>query len=143
LVEADVSSAPPLMYDAGMTSLVDTYVHLRDDRSATPVNVTPTFWQELASGQRAELDVGRLVLQMHGSEDWPTWEMHPCGDELVILVSGEADMLLEVEPAQRVKLRQPGDFVRVPKGVWHTAKIAKACTLILITPGEGTTHRPV
>ena len=30
-------------------SLASTYVHLRDDRSAAPIEVTPSFWPELTS----------------------------------------------------------------------------------------------
>lgn len=125
------------------TSLSSTYVHLRDDRSATDVAVTPTFWQELAGGERPALDAGRLLMQLDFTEDWPTWEMHPAGDEVVLLVSGRAELVLEVDGGERsVRLQAPGDFVRVPKGVWHTARISSPCSLVFVTPGEGTLNRP-
>ncbi len=125
------------------TSLSSTYVHLRDDKSATDVEVTPTFWQELGGGERPELEAGRLLMQLDFSEDWPTWEMHPAGDEMVVLVAGTAELVLEVDGReQRVTLRAPGDFVRVPKGVWHTARISGPCKMIFVTPGEGTLNRP-
>ncbi len=123
-------------------SLRSTYVHLRDDKSAADVEVTPTFWEELGGGERPGLDAGRLLMQLDFSEDWPTWEMHPAGDEVVFLVSGTADFILEVDGRQqRVTLKSPGDFVRVPRGVWHTARTSVPCSAVFVTPGEGTQNR--
>jgi mannose-6-phosphate isomerase-like protein (cupin superfamily) len=139
VTSATSSSAAP-----NPVSLSSTYVHLRDDRSAALLPVTPSFWQELATGQRPELHSGRLVLQMDGNEDWSTWEMHPAGDELVILISGRVEFVLEVGgERQTLALSQPGELIFVPRGVWHTARMSEPCSLIFITPGEGTDHKPV
>lgn len=124
-------------------SLGSTYVHLRDDKSADLVEVTPTFWQELGGGERPELDAGRLLMQLDFTEDWPTWERHPAGDEVVMLVSGKADLVLEVDGQEQVvTLQTPGAFVRVPKGVWHTARTSIPCSMVFVTPGQGTENRP-
>ncbi|MFP2910476.1 cupin domain-containing protein [Pyxidicoccus sp. 3LFB2] len=124
-------------------SLSSTYVHLRDDKSAADVEVTPTFWQELGSGERPGLDAGRLLMQLDSTEDWPTWEMHPAGDEVVFLISGAVEFVLEVDGKEQcVALKTPGDFVRVPQGVWHTARVASHCSLVFVTPGAGTQNRP-
>jgi mannose-6-phosphate isomerase-like protein (cupin superfamily) len=123
-------------------SLRSTYVHLRDDQSAADVEVTPTFWEELGGGERPRLDAGRLLMQLDFSEDWPTWEMHPAGDEVVFLVSGSADFILEVDGREQcVRLAAPGDFVRVPRGVWHTARTSVPCSAVFVTPGAGTQNR--
>jgi mannose-6-phosphate isomerase-like protein (cupin superfamily) len=124
-------------------SLGSTYVHLRDDKSAADVEVTPTFWQELGGGERPGLDAGRLLMQLDCTEDWPTWEMHPAGDEVVLLVAGTVEFVLEVDGREQcVTLQAPGDFVRVPRGVWHTARVSSPCSLVFVTPGEGTQNRP-
>ena len=125
-------------------SLASTYVHLRDDRSALPIEVTPSFWPELTSDQRPELDPGRLVMQFDFNEDWSTWEMHPAGDEVVVLLSGTALFVLDVNGREEhVQLSVPGEFVMVPRGVWHTARIATRASMLFITPGEGTENRPL
>ena len=80
-----------------------------------------------------------LISSHQFSEDWPTWEMHPNGDELVILLSGEAEFLIHVEElAQRIQLSKPGESVIVPKGCWHTALVASSASMLFVTPGEGT-----
>lgn len=126
-----------------MASLSSTYVQLHDGGAATDVEVTPTFWEELGGGGRPELDAGRLLMQFEFSEDWPTWELHPAGEEVVVLISGTADFVLELDGReQRVTLKAPGDFIRVPRGVWHTARTSTACKMLFVTPGAGTQNRP-
>jgi oxalate decarboxylase/phosphoglucose isomerase-like protein (cupin superfamily) len=70
--------------------------------------------------------------------------MHPHGDEIVCLLSGAATMILEAPDGSRseLQLTEPGSFAFVPRLHWHTARIASASSMLFITPGEGTTHRP-
>jgi mannose-6-phosphate isomerase-like protein (cupin superfamily) len=123
--------------------LRDTYVVIGADHSAVPVEVTPTLFQEL--DQRFEGFKGRLLVARFDFEgDWPTWEIHPEGDEVVVLMSGAADFVLDDKGNHRtVTLSTPGAFVIVPKGTWHTARIAVPTSMLFITPGEGTENRPI
>jgi len=122
-------------------NLASTYVHLQGDRRSSLQPVTDTFWQTIDT--RRDLDGGQLVMRFDFSGDWPTWEMHPAGDEVVTLLSGEAELILRTAKGdERVKLSAPGDFVVVPKGVWHTGKHRVATSMLFITPGEGTENRP-
>jgi mannose-6-phosphate isomerase-like protein (cupin superfamily) len=74
--------------------------------------------------------------------DWPTWEMHPAGDEVVVLMSGAAEMVLDRGGGhETVSLTQPGSFVIVPKGTWHTARISTPTSMLFVTPGEGTQNK--
>jgi quercetin dioxygenase-like cupin family protein len=68
--------------------------------------------------------------------------MHPNGDEIVCLLSGRVSMVLEIDGREIVaKLAKPGDYVLVPRGTWHTARTSTNCTMVFITPGEGTQNR--
>jgi oxalate decarboxylase/phosphoglucose isomerase-like protein (cupin superfamily) len=68
--------------------------------------------------------------------------MHPAGDEVVVLLSGAAEMVLDRgDGKETVSLRQPGSFVIVPKGTWHTARIAEPTSMLFVTPGEGTQNK--
>ena len=121
-------------------NLVSTYVHLKPDRLAALEPVTETFWPTIET--RSDLDPGQLVMRFDFTGDWPTWEVHPAGDEIVTLLSGEAEMILRTAKGdERVTLKTPGDFVVVPKGVWHTGKHRVPTSMLFITPGEGTQNR--
>lgn len=83
-----------------------------------------------------------LVSCYEFDSDWPSWEMHPHGDEVVLLMSGDATFLLQTDEGDiSVELREQGQYVVVPKGVWHTARTKQKSRLLFITPGQGTQHR--
>lgn len=81
-----------------------------------------------------------LIQQFSFSEAWPTWEMHPEGDEMVFLIAGDTDLVLSEKDGSETVIRvtTPGEYVVVPKGTWHTARPHAATTMLFITPGEGT-----
>ena len=120
------------------------FIQLDKGEAASILPITDSFWQDLAGGAFPGLDAGgRLVSSFSFSEPWPTWEMHPAGEEVVLLLSGRAELLLETAAGERTRmlLDQPGQFALVPRGVWHTALTAGACSMLFITPGAGTQHR--
>jgi oxalate decarboxylase/phosphoglucose isomerase-like protein (cupin superfamily) len=124
-----------------MPNIFDTFVVLGPDQSAVPVDVTPTVYQEL--DRRFDAFKRHLLVSSYRFEgDWPTWEIHPHGDEIVVLLSGAAEFVLdEAGGHRRVRLATAGQYVIVPKATWHTAKIAQPATLLFVTPGEGTQNR--
>lgn len=126
-----------------MSNLFDTYVVIGPDQSAVPVDVTPTVFEEL--DRRFDNFKGRqLVSSLNFDRDWPTWEIHPHGDEVVMLLSGAARMVLDEPGGQRVvELSKAGDYVIVPKATWHTAKIAVPTAMLFVTPGEATQNRDI
>ena len=121
-----------------------TYLHFRDDGRADAVPVSASFWSDLSAGKLPQLDRGRLMTAFDFSEPWNTWERHPAGEELVMLLSGTATVVLEEAGGERtVELTSPGSFVLVPPNVWHTARTSVPTTMLFLTPGAGTEHRPV
>jgi hypothetical protein len=120
--------------------LETTYVQLLDDGAAACIPVDASFWGAIE--RRTELHAGRLVglFEMHDSPDHR--EVHPNGDELLILMSGSLDVVLETrEGEQRIPLRGRGACV-VPRGVWHGQVVHAPSLLMFITPGAGTQHSP-
>ena len=131
---------------AGPYDIHTTYLHLADGGQATALPVTATFWQDLGSGALAAVgESGRLVSTGSYASDWTSWEMHPQGEEFVCLMSGAADFLLQRADGgvDTVHLAGPGAFVLVPAGAWHTAKVSEPTSMLFITPGTGTEHKPV
>jgi mannose-6-phosphate isomerase-like protein (cupin superfamily) len=119
-----------------------TYVLLGPDGTALPLPVTPTFWQDLDTEARLQGE-GRLVSSYHFPSSWESWEKHPAGEELVILLSGAMELILETgDQETRPMLAMPGEFVIVPRNTWHTADVPDSATALFITAGEGTENRP-
>jgi oxalate decarboxylase/phosphoglucose isomerase-like protein (cupin superfamily) len=124
--------------------ILGTYLHFRDDGRADAVPVTDTFWADLSAGRMPQLDQGRLMSAFTFSEPWSTWERHPAGEELVLLLSGACELLLDLPDGQRAtQLLTPGAYVLVPPNVWHAARTSVPTTLLFLTPGAGTEHRPI
>ena len=120
--------------------LAGTYVHLDDGPAAVAVEVDEDFWEKVES--RPELHGGRLVGTFHNAADWDVWEIHPAGDEVVCLLSGAIDVVLEEESGERTIELAAGETCIVPRGVWHTASIRTPGDTLHITRGAGTQHRP-
>jgi mannose-6-phosphate isomerase-like protein (cupin superfamily) len=134
-MEAALSSAKDIL---------STYLHFGNDGRAAGIAVSESFWEEIATGKHPQLDQGRLMSAFTFSEAWSMWERHPAGEELVMLLSGAATVVLEEFGEERiVQLSDPGSYVLVPQNVWHTARTSVPTTMLFLTPGAGTEHRPV
>ena len=119
--------------------LTTTYIQLRDGPDAIPVPVSKDFWAQLS--ERTDLHEGRLVMVGGQSADWTTWEMHPAGEEVLYLLSGALDLVLQSNDAERtVELRTGAAFI-VPRGTWHRGIVRSPYTMLSITYGAGTKHR--
>jgi mannose-6-phosphate isomerase-like protein (cupin superfamily) len=127
--------------DPGPYDLARTRLIMAPNGDATTKNDSPTFYEEL--GRNFPDFAGHaLVQQFAFDEPWPTWEVHPHGDEFVYLLSGAVDFLLKIDDEIRtLRVDQPGSYVVVPGGVWHTAKPVTPCALLFVTPGEGTLNQ--
>lgn len=102
---------------------------------------TPSFFEELDrdfSGFKGHT----LVMTSAFDEPWPTWEIHPHGDEFVYLLEGDTDFILHTTDGDiTVRVSEPGSYVLVPKNTWHTARPHAPTRLLFVTPGEGTLNQ--
>lgn len=119
----DIDAVRPVLSPAGLATLRP---------------VTPNFYEELDAA--FDSFKGHVLIQRFSfSEPWPTWEVHPEGDEFVYLLEGDTDFVLREDGNERtIRVRQPGSFVMVPRGAWHTARPHTPTTMLFVTPGEGT-----
>lgn len=121
--------------------LASNFVVINGSFNADVVEVTPDLYPRLDEQYR-DL-AGHLLISSYAfDEDWPTWETHPAGDEFVILVSGDADLVLKRDGIEDVtRMTEPGTFAIVPCGAWHTARIRRPSVMLFVTPVEGTEKR--
>ncbi len=129
--------------------LSSNYLHIESGGVAVPIAVTPTFWSELISREnmgegaaRVARGGGWLVVKMRMETTPPHWEMHPAGDEILLVVSGALDVHIEEEDGVRIVEAGAGTACLVPRGRWHRAHVGEPAELVAMTYGEGTQHRP-
>ena len=101
----------------------------------------PSFERYIES-HCSEEDPGRLIMIEVTPADWTTWERHPLGDEIVIVLSGEGDFIQQIDN-QEIRIPvSPGVTVLNPTGVWHTADVRESIRAVYITPCPDTDHKP-
>jgi len=122
-------------------NLKTTYVDVGPGRRGATVAGGPEFWARLMTGG-VSLQGDWLMTSGTADGDWPHWEMHPQGEEVVMLLSGSADLVLDGDEPTTHELREPLDYVLVPRGTWHRAVSAKGAQMLFLTAGAGTQHRP-
>jgi mannose-6-phosphate isomerase-like protein (cupin superfamily) len=106
--------------------------------TVTPKQISANFYAELDQ-EFGNFAGHSLVAVHHFEEAWPTWEMHPEGDEIVYLISGEIDFVLMLDGREKIlHVDEPGAAIVVPRGIWHTARPRQKTSMLFITPGEGT-----
>jgi len=134
--------------DTGPFDLSRSPIHLSTPAAGRPSAVPmhnfgfdgPSFEAYIAA-QCTDADPGRLVMIETSPVDWGAWECHHLGDELVIVLEGEAEFIQQIDGEERRFKVRPGDTVINPPGVWHTANVTKPLRAIYITPCPGTEHR--
>jgi mannose-6-phosphate isomerase-like protein (cupin superfamily) len=121
--------------------LSSTFAVLDPAQRATLIKVTPTIYEEL--DRRFNEFTGHWLVSCHAfDKDWSSWERHPAGDEIVCLLSGETTMILDRDGVhESIQVSEPGSYVVVPKGLWHTAKTSVPTKMLFITPGAGTENK--
>jgi len=125
----------PGPHDLNKTRLVYT-----PDGAALARPVTASFYEALDT----DFDgfAGHILVSQHRFEEtWSAWEIHPNGDETVIMVDGDMDFVLWIDGTERlIRMTESGTYIVVPKGTWHTARPRRATSMVFLTPGEGTRH---
>ena len=125
--------------------LSKTHVHLSPGARATPVpdfQWTPEFLARYGAQFADDGDEGRLVMLGEQSQTWDTWERHPAGEEVVVLLEGRVDVIQDIDGEHRTVELRAGEALVNPPGVWHTADVHEPGRALFITPGRGTEHRP-
>ncbi len=102
-----------------------------------------SWYEDYAQRHAVDGAEGRLVTAHRFDAPWTMWEMHPCGDEVVLCIDGTIVVHQEQPDGSTASLTlERGQYVINPRGVWHTADADGPATALFITAGMGTEHRP-
>ncbi len=118
--------------------LSTTYLHLETGPVVEVVPVDEHFWTTI--DQRTELHTGRLVMASEMADDWDVWEMHPGGDEIILVTDGA--VRVHTNPGRSPVIVEAPRLVVMPAGAWHTMDVIEPARVVTITWGAGTQHRP-
>jgi mannose-6-phosphate isomerase-like protein (cupin superfamily) len=119
-----------------------TLVHLLAEGRAVPVAWTPDVFRTLVTEPGDRVMGAKHAAEaadVHADE----WEMHPSGDEVLYLLTGALDVVLEEPAGERMFGLESGQACLVPRGVWHRLVLRRPSDLLFITPARGTRHRAV
>ena len=125
--------------------LSTTHVHLGLGSQAIPIHNfqwSSDFLAQYGADHASDGDEGRLVMMGTSDSSWTTWERHPAGEELVVVLDGRMTLIQEIDGAERRVDLRPGEAAINPRNVWHTSDIHERCRTLFVTPGRGTEHRP-
>ena len=95
--------------------------------------------------QHCKSGPGRLLMIESSNVNWPIWECHTLGDEIIIVLEGKGTFIQEIgsetgSEQRRIPISK-GVAVINPQGVWHTADIDEPVSALYITPTAATEHR--
>jgi hypothetical protein len=125
--------------------LTSTFVHLGLGARAVPVpdfTWSPEFLDGYQRGFADDGDEGRLVCVIPQDQTWDSWERHPAGEELVLLMSGRVDLIQDLDDGPHTVALVPGHAAVNPRNVWHTATVHEPGVALFVTPSRGTEQRP-
>lgn len=121
--------------------LLNDAAHLAAPSRVVPVPGFAHDYERYLAAHCTPADAGRLVAVYESKTDWPSWECHPAGDELVVVLSGRARFFQQL-PGGDERSVELGPFEALvnPAGVPHTADVLEPFTALYVTPCPGTTH---
>ncbi|MEV6757056.1 cupin domain-containing protein [Streptomyces sp. NPDC051214] len=134
-----------LNHEHNAIDLRSTPVHLGLGSRAKPIEGfawDPQILQAYSAAVAADGAEGRIVTIFDGEGRGDDWERHPVGDELIVCLSGSVTVTRDVNGGpERVELG-PGEATVNPAGTWHAVDMTGPSSILTITAGLGTDHRP-
>jgi mannose-6-phosphate isomerase-like protein (cupin superfamily) len=123
-------------------ALAGVRIHLADGPRLRSLRIHAASWQRmqrdpaLRTGRILGVHAFRNDDDVHASQ----WERHPRGDELLCLVSGQMNVVLQEPAGERLISLAPLSGVIVPQGRWHRLMVKEPGVLISVTQHAGTQH---
>jgi len=128
--------------DPAALDLQDNCIYLARDGAMRSYAKTAEFFRN--SGKSPEFMDGRTLALYYVDSPhdvhYPVWEMHPEGDELLILASGSLSVEFREGEIERTTPLPPQAAFIVRAGIRHRLIVHAPSVLIAITPRHNTVH---
>jgi len=76
-------------------------------------------------------DGGIFIAYYAGNSEW---ERHVSADEIVLVMEGETTLILLSNGEETPNLLREGEFLIVPKNIWHRFETSKSVKVFSVTP---------
>lgn len=120
--------------------LDNTVLHLEGPGTISTWPQEASFWSDK---QRPQLTSGHVLSVFSYATMWDFQERHPTGEELVVVLDGSVDVLLDDGHREHAVRVEAGSACVVPVNTWHRVAPNTPSTLLFITPTPTRTdHRP-
>ncbi|MFE3022017.1 cupin domain-containing protein [Streptomyces sp. NPDC059256] len=132
-------------HERNAIDLRTTPVHLGLGSRAKPIEGfawVPEVLQAYSAAVAADGPEGRIVTIFDGDGLGNHWERHPAGDELVVCLSGSVTVIRDMAGVPERVVLGPGEATVNLAGTWHAVDMAGPASILTITAGLGTEHRP-
>jgi mannose-6-phosphate isomerase-like protein (cupin superfamily) len=121
--------------------LTTTFMHLADGGGAEAVTPTRSFWAG-SDGQRYDRVMGAFDFRSSQDLHASLQEMHPEADEVLLLVSGAIDVVVEEAGGERTIPLEAGQAAIVARGAWHRLVMRRPGRLVFVNNRRGIANRP-
>ena len=121
--------------------LSSTFVHIDDAGNATPIKLAPAFWRDTSF--KYDRLVGTFEFRSDDDLHSSMQEMHPEADELLFLVSGAIDVIIDKSGSEQVVSLEAGQAALVPRDLWHRLVMRRPGKLLFINSRTGMRSRSV
>ena len=120
-------------------SLTDVFVRLRSGGGMDLEPLTPSFW----SGEHEPGDRVVAVFEFTSSDDLHSemLEVHPDGDELIVVLAGAIDLISETDGDEVVVNLDAGQAAVVRRATWHRLSMRNPGRLLSINIRSGMESR--
>jgi mannose-6-phosphate isomerase-like protein (cupin superfamily) len=116
------------------------FVHLRDGGGAETMDAGPPFYR-WSGAPRFDRWLGVFAFESDEDVHASMQEMHPEADEILYVVEGALDVLLEEDGLERRMPLDAGCAAIVPRGVWHRLVVREPGRLLFVNSRRGMRSR--
>jgi mannose-6-phosphate isomerase-like protein (cupin superfamily) len=120
--------------------LASMFVHLSNRGEADLIRLSPSFWRG-SSGKRYDWVVGTFAFRSSRDLHSTLQEVHPAADELLYVISGAIDAVIEEDGTERAVALDAGEATIVPRGAWHRLVMRRPGKLLFINSRTGMQSR--
>jgi hypothetical protein len=119
-----------------------TFVGLSNRGDAELIALTPSFWRQTPARKLYDRVIGIFVFRSSKDLHSMMQEVHPEADELLYVVSGAIDAVIQEGGVERTVALDAGQATIVSRGMWHRLVMRKPGKLLFINSRTGMQSRP-